>query len=78
MQVYQNLKEDSFIDAMHAEGRGWVLEAVGEPRVKFALTGGLPCIDIQGPSWADRLTFSDGETFTWTKVSAIRLHDPTA
>ncbi|KAK9805901.1 hypothetical protein WJX73_003344 [Symbiochloris irregularis] len=68
-EVYQNLQKDSFIDAMHAEGRGWVLEAVGEPRVKFAVTGGLPCIDIQGPSWVDCLTFADGETFTWTKMT---------
>ena len=66
VQVFQDIKKDKFISTWHAEARDWVVQGECEPRIKFGLTG---YIDILGHTWIDKVTFSDGESFAWSKVS---------
>ena len=66
VQAYLSLKENRVIDAWVAEGERWVLEGEGEPAVKFKNT----TLNLH-LNWLDRLTFADGDVFTWKKVGIV-------
>ena len=63
MQTYLNIKENRVINSWVAEGEHWRLEGEDEPVVKF--WGATVELRL---NWLDCLTFSDGDTYTWTKV----------
>ena len=65
-QAYLNIKENRVINAWVAEGEQWVLEGEDEPSVKIWPTS----LELH-LNWLDRLTFADGDVYTWKKVCAI-------
>jgi hypothetical protein len=52
------------INAWHAEGAAWTLTGEDEPTVSFWGSS----LDMH-LNWTDNLTFADGQTFSWRKVS---------
>ena len=54
------------INAWHAEGAEWTLTGEDEPTVSFWGSS----LDMH-LNWTDNLTFADGETFSWRKVSCL-------
>lgn len=52
------------INAWHAEGAEWTLTGEDEPTVSFWGSS----LDMH-LNWTDNLSFADGETFAWRKVS---------
>ena len=64
MQTYLNIKENRVINSWVAEGEQWRLEGEDEPVVKFWGTS----VELR-LNWLDCLTFSDGDVYTWTKVT---------
>lgn len=65
MQTYLSIKEQRGILSWLAEGESWRLEGEDEPSVKFHTTS----IEMQ-LNWLDKLTFSDGDVYTWKKVGS--------
>jgi hypothetical protein len=63
VQTYLSIKEQRAIVSWLAEGKSWRLEGEDEPSIKFHTTS----IELQ-LNWLDRLTFSDGDVYTWKKV----------
>lgn len=53
------------INAWVAEGERWVLEGEDEPAIKFR--GAALELHL---NWLDRLTFSDGDAYSWKKARA--------
>ncbi|CAL5227335.1 g10278 [Coccomyxa viridis] len=62
--TYLNIKENRVINSWVAEGEQWRLEGEDEPVVKFWGTS----VELR-LNWLDCLTFSDGDTYTWTKMT---------
>ena len=63
VQSYLNIIENRVINSWVAEGEQWVLEGEDEPSVKIWPT----CLELH-LNWLDRLTFSDGDVYSWKKV----------
>lgn len=63
LQVYLNRKANRVINAWVAEGEKWMLEGEDEPALKFRGTS----LELH-MNWLDRLTFSDGDAYSWKKV----------
>ena len=66
LQTYLSIKEARAINSWVAEGEYWLLEGEDEPNVKFS--GATVEIHL---GWLDRLTFSDGDVYTWKKVTCF-------
>ena len=66
MQTYLSIKEQRAILSWLAEGESWRLEGEDEPSVKFHTTS----VELQ-LNWLDKLTFSDGDVYTWKKVGSL-------
>ena len=57
------------INAWVAEGEKWMLEGEDEPALRF--WGASMELHL---NWLDRLTFSDGDAYSWKKVMHVSHH----
>ncbi|BDA41103.1 Oxysterol-binding protein-related protein 1A [Coccomyxa sp. Obi] len=62
--VYLNQKANRVINAWVAEGQQWMLEGEDEPTLKFR----GPSLELH-MNWLEHLTFSDGDAYTWKKMT---------
>ncbi|EIE26339.1 hypothetical protein COCSUDRAFT_58876 [Coccomyxa subellipsoidea C-169] len=62
--AYLNQKENRVINAWVAEGEKWMLEGEDEPALRF--WGASLELHL---NWLDRLMFSDGDAYSWKKMT---------
>ncbi|CAL5227336.1 g10279 [Coccomyxa viridis] len=62
--TYLSIKETRAIISWVAEGEHWRLEGEDEPSIKFHTTSVELILN-----WLDRLTFSDGDIYSWKKMT---------
>ncbi|CAK0756209.1 hypothetical protein CVIRNUC_002436 [Coccomyxa viridis] len=62
--TYLSLQEERGIVSWVAEGEQWRLEGEDEPKLRFRATSVEMCLN-----WLDTLTFSDGDVYTWEKLT---------